>query len=374
MNEEEKIYFIALGQIPGIGSFNAKQLISYCGGVEAIFKSKKQNLLKIPGVGPSVVNAIFTADRNTIIKRAEKEIQFCEKKHIDIVAYHDHRYPTRLNQCKDAPYLLYVLGDADLNAKKMLSIVGTRRATNYGKQMVEAFVEELAPKNVSIVSGLAYGIDSFAHKYALEQKLPTIGVLAHGLHTIYPSAHRSMAEKMVRENGALITEFKSETKPDKQNFPSRNRIVAGMCDGTLVVESAEKGGALITAYIADSYNRDVFAIPGKVNDKYSSGCNALIKKNVAAMVESGEDIIQLLGWDDTTIKAKPENKQRSLFVEMDEKEQIIYNCLERMNKSIHIDELNQNLELSNGTIFSSLLSLELKGMVTALPGNCYQLA
>ena len=373
MNIEEKIHYIALGQIQGIGTANAKQLISYCGGVEAIFKSKKQHLLKIPGVGPYIVNAILTVNQAEIIARAEKEIQFCEQKDVDIVSFNDSRYPTRLHQCKDAPYLLYVLGDADLNPKRIISLVGTRKATNYGHQMVKSIIEELASKQVSIVSGLAYGIDSFAHKYALEEKLPTIGVLAHGLDTIYPSVHRSMAEKMVRENGALVTEFKSETKPDKQNFPSRNRIVAGMCDATIVVESAEKGGALITAYIADSYNRDVFAIPGKVNDRYSKGCNALIKKHIAAMAESGEDIIKMMGWEQTREEAKT-NQQRSLFVELEENERSIFDCLEKLNKSIHIDELNRRLELPNSAIFSSLLSLELKGMITSLPGNCYQLA
>lgn len=370
---EEKLYYVALGMIPNIGGSYAKQLISYCGGAKAIFKKKKHQLLKIPGVGASIAEAIQQTDLLAILKKADAELEFCFKEDIAIITYNEKAFPQRLNHCSDAPYLIYVKGNANLNAERMLSVVGTRNATSYGRKTTEDFIADIQPSNATIVSGLAYGIDTYAHKAALSNDLPTVAVLAHGLHTIYPSANRKLAEDIVANGGALITEFRNGQKPDKQNFPSRNRIVAGMCQGTLVVESAAKGGALITAEIAQSYNRDVFAVPGKVQDKYSIGCNNLIKRNVAAMVTSGKDVLTLLNWDAENAPQKQRAIQQSLFVELNEMEQTVVDFLSQKIEPLHMDDLSHQLQMPNSTLSANLLNLELKGVIQTAPGNCYQL-
>lgn len=369
---EEKIYLMALGLIPGIGSANARQLISYCGSATDIFKKSKNQLLKIPGVGPSLVNLIKNNNNSSCFDRAEQEYQFCLKQNISILAYYDEKFPKRLLQCKDAPYLIYTSGNADFNRSKVLSIVGTRRATNYGKHITNKIIEDLAPYNVTIVSGLAYGIDGIAHKKSLETNLSTVGVLAHGLDIIYPPLHRNLAKDIVQNKGALITEFMSQTIPDKQNFPSRNRIVAGMTDATIVIESAEKGGSLITADIAQSYHRDVFAVPGRVNDEYSKGCNNLIKNNIAGLINSGKDVAEMLGWELDQNK-QPKHQQRSLFVELDKDEQQVVSFLENSTEAQHVDDINQKIQLPNSSVMVALLNLELKGVVLSKPGSCYEL-
>jgi len=371
--EEEKIYAIALGLIPGIGSINARQLISYCGGAKAVFQKKVTHLEKVPGIGAYVINVLKSNAIVSYLKDAEAEYNFCKKHQIQVLCYYDTEFPKRLHHCKDAPYLIYKKGNADLNAAKIVSIVGTRKATIYGQTITDGIVESLAPYGVVVVSGLAYGIDGIAHKKALEVQLPTVGVLAHGLDQIYPSAHRQLADRIVADNGALISEFRFQTKPDKQNFPSRNRIVAGMSDATIVIESPAKGGSLITADIAQSYNRDVFAVPGRVNDKFSEGCNNLIKQNIAALIHSGEDIIQLLGWHLNTYKEIPKPKQRSLFVDLDDNEQRIVNYLQVVNEPQHVDDINYKVDLPNSSISMALLSLELKGVVHSRPGSCYEM-
>jgi DNA processing protein len=373
VSAEEKIYSIALGLIPGIGSINARQLISYCGGAKAVFAKKETHLLKVPGIGAYVVKYLKSKESFAALKKAEEEFNYCNKHQIQVISYHENQFPKRLHHCKDAPYLIYKKGNADLNATKIVSIVGTRNATIYGQTITENIIEALAPYNVMVVSGLAYGIDGFAHKKSLELKVPTVGVLAHGLDQIYPYAHRSIAEKMVNENGALISEFKTQIKPDKQNFPSRNRIVAGMSDATIVIESAAKGGSLITAEIAQSYNKDVFAVPGRTSDKYSEGCNNLIKQNIAALINTGEDVAQLMGWQLNSKENISKPKQRSLFYDLSDQEQKVVDYLQALNEPQHVDEIHYQLDLPQSSISMALLSLELKGVVHSRPGSCYEI-
>jgi len=359
------LYKIGIGLIPGIGDVRAKKLIAYCGGVEAVFKEKKRLLLKIPGIGKAAVNEITS---QSVLRRAEQEIEFIEKHNIAPLFYLDKEYPQRLKHCDDGPILLYYKGNADLNPPKVISIVGTRSATDYGKNICRQITAELAPYNVLIVSGLAYGIDTMAHKAALENKLNTIGVLGHGLDSIYPAANRELAKKIVTYGG-LLTEFLSQTKPDRENFPQRNRIIAGMADAVIVIEAAERGGALITAEIALSYNRDVMAIPGNLNNVYSRGCNKLIKQNKAALIESAKDVIYCLGWED--VLNKPAQKQ--LFVELNAEEEIIVNILKEQTNTA-IDEITYKCNFAVSKVATLLLELEFKGVVNALPGKQFQLA
>ena len=281
MPNNKLIYQIGLTLIRGIGDVNGKKLVAYCGSPEAIFKESTSALLKIPGIGKSTVNSIKS---QKVLDRAESEIEFINKFKIKPLFYTDPDYPARLLNCEDNPLMLYYKGNADVNSQRVIAIVGTRRATNYGKSRCEEIIDDLKNRNVLVVSGLAYGIDSCAHRSSLEFGMNTIGVLGHGLDRIYPAHNRKLAEKMINQGG-LLTEFFSNTNPDRENFPKRNRIVAGMSDAVLVIESAEKGGALITADIANSYNRDVFAFPGNINSKYSEGCNRLIKSHKAALIE-----------------------------------------------------------------------------------------
>ena len=282
MNTETLKYQIALTLIPGVGDVLAKNLISYCGSAEEVFKQKKAQLFKIPDIGPVIAESIVKFNS---FKRAEEEIKFIEKYKIQPLFYLDKTYPERLKQCYDSPPLLYYKGNVELNQTKILAIVGTRKASDYGKAITEEIISGLSQEGILIISGLAYGIDIYAHKAALKNNLNTIGVVGHGLDTIYPAIHKPVAEKMINQGG-ILTEFMSKTKMSPENFPARNRIVAGISDAVLIVEAAEKGGALITAEIANSYNRDVFAIPGRSIDTVSRGCNYLIKSNKAALVES----------------------------------------------------------------------------------------
>jgi len=361
------LYQIGIGLIPQIGDVRAKKLIAYCGGVEAVFKEKKRFLLKIPGIGKTAVNEITSQN---VLSRAEKEIEFIEKHHIKPLFYLDEDYPHRLKHCDDGPIMIYYKGNAGLNKPKMLAIVGTRSATEYGKLMCRQIAAELSVYDVVVVSGLAYGIDTAAHKAALDNKLQTIAVLGHGLDTIYPATNKELARKIINQGG-LITEFLSETKPDRENFPQRNRIIAGMSDAVIVVEAAERGGALITAEIALSYNRDVLAIPGAVNQQYSKGCNKLIKLNKAALIESAKDIIYCLGWD-----LKDENKkniQKQMFIELKPDEEMLINILKE-KKSMAIDEISYKSQLPISKVATILLELEFKNLVSALPGKLFQYA
>lgn len=360
------IHKIAISLIPNIGDILAKRLVAYCGGVDAVFKEKRRALEKIPGVGSFYANAVLSQD---VFGRAEEEIKFIEKNHVRPVFYLDKEYPSRLTHCEDGPVMLYFKGETNFNTQKVISIVGTRESTDYGERICNKLIEDLSEHNVLIISGLAYGIDICAHKAALKQGLPTVGVLAHGLDKIYPSLHKTTAEKML-ENGGLLTDFTSRTRPDPQNFPRRNRVVAGMSDATIVIESKKDGGSLITADIANSYNRDVFAFPGRVGDPTSEGCNNLIKQNKAALIQSAKDIIYLLGWEEKTSPKK--NVQKQLFLELKPEEETLVNLL-KGKVSLNIDDLCFSAKMPMSKVSTLLLSLEFSGIVRSLPGKMYTL-
>jgi DNA processing protein len=360
------LFQIAVTLIPGIGDITGKKLIAYCGGVEAVFKEKKQHLMKIPGIKESLASAVVNG-RNAALDRAEKELKFIEKYKIECFFFTEETYPHRLKHCVDSPMMLYHKGNTNLNKSKIVSIVGTRSATEYGKECCRKIIEGLADSDVLIVSGLAHGIDSSAHKEALKHNIETVGVLAHGLDRIYPAVHRNMAQKML-ERGGLVTDYISETNPDRENFPKRNRIIAGLSDATIVVEAAKKGGALITADIANSYNRDVFAVPGKISDVYSEGCNHFIKTNKAALIQSAEDIKYLLGWD--TKKPKNTSLQRKLFVNLSPDENAIIKLLEE-NTHMSVDGICIELQTTTSLVAAALLNLEFEGIVKILPGKIY---
>lgn len=362
---DDLIYKIGITLIPSIGSVNGKKLVSYCGGAEAVFKEKKSALLKIPGIGRNTVNKIVN---HSVLKRAEKEILFIEKYSIQPLFYTDDDYPKRLFHCEDGPIILYYNGNQSLNHQRIIAIVGTRRSTSYGKVQCEKIIEGLKDINVMVVSGLAYGIDSCAHKNALNNQLPTIGVMGHGLDRVYPSENRNLAAAMM-ENGGLLTEFMSGTTPDRNNFPKRNRIVAGIADAVLVVESGIKGGAIITADIAFSYSRDVFALPGKIGDTYSEGCNFLIKTNRAALVESANDITRIMNWEHVE---KKEPIQPELFTDLSENEQKLVNILNDTGEN-GIDELMAKSKIPISQVSSILLNMEFRGIVLSLPGKRYKL-
>lgn len=366
MNDDVFINRIALTLIDGVGDVLAKQLISYCGSAEAVFKEKRRVLESIPDIGPKTAKAIIAFKD---FERAEKELAFIRKHSIEVYFYLDEDYPHRLKHCPDAPVLLYYKGTASLNKKRMVAIVGTRNATDYGKNFTTRLVEELAAMHVSVVSGLAYGIDITAHKACVSMSVETIGVLAHGLDRVYPFIHSGIARKMVA-CGGLITEHISGANPDKENFPKRNRIIAGLCDAVVVVEAATKGGALITAEIADSYNRDVFALPGRIDDVHSEGCNLLIKSHKASMLQSAADIRYIMGWDDEKQKSKP--AQTSLFVQLSEEEKIIIGILSEKSKA-PVDDIYIRSGMVQSKVASLLLNLEFSGLVRCLPGKIYEL-
>jgi len=364
--EDSLLYKIAITLIPGIGDVNGKKLVAYCGSVEAIFREKARALCRIPGIGKAIAESIRTSD---VITRAEKEVRFIEKNRIRTLFYTEPDYPRRLNHCADGPMMLYVKGPANLNNQRILSIVGTRSATGYGKEAVSHLISGLRSQNALIVSGLAYGIDSCSHKEALVNDLPTVAVLAHGLDRVYPPVNRSLAIRMIQAGG-LVTEFLSETNPDKENFPKRNRIIAGLADAVVVVEAGKKGGALITAEIANSYNRDVFAVPGRIDDEYSVGCNYLIKTNKAALIQSPEDIIYLMGWEKSSGSAG--SRQALLFHTLTGEEEALVNILTAQGECT-IDWLSMHSGLTLGKVTSLLLQLEFKGIVKSLPGKIYRL-
>ena len=361
----ELLYQIGLTLIPGIGDITGKRLVSYCGGVEAVFSEKKAALLKIPGIGTATMKSILS---KSVLNDAEKEIRFIDDYNIQTYFYLDENYPYRLKNCEDAPIMLYYKGSANLNASRVLSIVGTRKASIYGKKMCKEIIEDLKDLNVLVVSGLAYGIDTHAHKNAVSQGVSTVGVLAHGLDRIYPATNRALAGKMLK-NGGLLTEFRSKSNPDRENFPKRNRIVAGLCDAVLVVESALKGGALITAEIANSYNRDVFAIPGRTIDKYSEGCNFLVKTHRAALIQSAKDIKYILNWD---ADKNRKQIQKKIFIDLKPEEQKIVDLLKE-NEILGIDQISIHVKYPSSKTASILLNLEFQGVVQCLPGKVFKL-
>lgn len=360
-------YKIAISLIPGIGAVTARNLIAYIGSVEGVFQEKEKNLMKIPGVGE--VNAQRVVRQN-VLDRARREVDFIRKHKIETYFYLDEQYPARLKNCSDAPIILFYKGNANLNESRIISVVGTRNATNYGRDICDELIRNFSEKSypIVVVSGLAYGIDVHAHKACLKYNVPTVGVFAHGLDKIYPVIHAPVASKML-ENGGLITDFVSQSNIDRQNFLRRNRIIAGLADATIVVESAEKGGALVTADIANSYNRDVFAFPGRSTDVYSKGCNKLIKLNEAVLVESQADIEKAMNWDIKT--SAPKFVQTSLFLEFSPEEQKLIDLLKIGDR--FIDEITMETKLTMSKVSALLLGLEFKGLVVSLPGKMYRL-
>ncbi len=364
MNKNEIIHILALQKAKGIGSINAKKLIKFCGSAEAVFKEKQQNLLKIEGIGLFKLKGL---KEKALLEKAEKEYNFAVKNKITITTFLDSTYPVNFKNAVDSPIVFFQKGKINFNTKRIVSIVGTRNMTNYGKAFLEKLIDDIKEFNPLIISGLAFGVDIYAHQLAIKNNLQTVAVLAHGLNQIYPAKHHVEATKML-EKGGLLTEFWSTSNPDCENFIKRNRIVAGLSQATVVIESAVKGGSLITADIANSYNRDVFALPGRVTDLFSAGCNNLIKTNKAAMLTSAKDLAYILNWD---IPKKQQVIQKQLFVELDTTEEKIYHYLLNEGKqSLDIIALHCNLPIYQ--ISSILLNLELKGVIKPLHGKLFE--
>ena len=360
-----QLFQIAITMLPGVGDVLAKNLIAYCGSPEAVFTEKKAALEKIPGIGKTTAAKIKAASP---LQRAEKELTYIARNNISTLFYLDEAYPKRLKHCSDSPILLYYRGKGNLNPSRAISIVGTRNATQHGREITEALVSELKPYKTSVISGLAYGIDITAHKAAVDNEISTIGVLAHGLDRIYPSLHVKIAEQML-ELGGLLTEFPSGTNPDRENFPKRNRIIAGLSDATVVVEAAEKGGALITAELAHGYDRDVFAVPGRINDPFSAGCNKLIFLNKAAILRHAKDLEFYLNWQ--LEEKATRTQQPRLFIEVSKDEEPIAALLRKSGK-LHIENLCTLAAMPVNKVLSLLFNLELKGAVRAHPGKVYE--
>lgn len=358
---EEGFYQISLSCIPGIGSQTIKQLLSYCGSPENIFKSTAGKLRKIPGIGEKTVSLLKNTDYQ---REAERKIHLLDKHKVHFCFFSDKVFPERLRHCVDSPVILYYKGKPEFNQGRVLSIVGTRNATNYGKILTERIVADLKPYSAIVVSGLAYGIDIAAHKAALNHGMITWSIIAGGHDKIYPAPHYQAYQQII-ETGCVISEYLPEEIPEATNFPERNRIIAGISDGTVVVEAKEKGGALITADIANSYDREVFATPGPVDSASSTGCHNLIKEHKAHLVTSGEDIAKLLGWDELE-KVPPE-------LEIDnftEEELAIISLLRK--QECHIDDLSWKLGLPLSALASHLLTLEMQGKIKALPGKKFR--
>lgn len=370
-SSEEQLHSIALTLIPGIGRVGAKRLVEGMRSAVDVFRRRAELPSLFPDIGPRVLKAL---DCPEAFARAEREMEFLSRNHVRCLTWNDADYPSRLRECADAPVALFYKGSADLNALRVINMVGTRKATAYGAQLCSIFLRELKDlcPDVLVVSGLAYGIDICAHREALAHGLPTVGVLAHGLDRIYPDAHRSVATDMVRGNGGLLSEFFSGTQPDRYNFIGRNRIVAGMADATIVVESAEKGGSLITAELAGSYHRDCFAFPGRVTDEYSKGCNLLLRDNKASLLLAAEDLVQAMRWDVGTAARKTEAVQRSLFVDLTEEERHIATLLEKEENS-QLNMLAMAAGMPVQKVNALLFELEMKGVVRASAGNVYRL-
>jgi DNA processing protein len=371
-NTDDLYHELALTLLPGIGPQLTRQLMSYGSSAKNVFLLPPGKLRRIPGVGDATIKILTGPERGKALAQAETSLRKAEKEGAEILFYTNKKYPARLKQIPDAPVLLYYQGTADLNAPKTVGIVGTRQATDYGREQTEALVRGLVPHRPLVVSGLAYGIDILAHRAALQEGLDTIGVMATGLDIIYPAAHRKTAEKM-REQGGLLTEFPFGTAPDRYNFPSRNRIIAGLSDGTVVVEAAEKGGALITAEIALSYNRDVLAVPGNLSSPVSAGCNNLIKTNKAALYSQPQDLEQLLNWDAALYQTGKFQPTPSYSAEDFTPEEFALLSVLLLTKEALMDDLAWKAQLPIHSVASLLLGLEFRGVVRALPGKKFVL-
>jgi DNA processing protein len=364
MREQDLFYLLALQRVEGVGDIMAKKLLTHCGSAEAVFKTKTTQLAAIDGVGSWTLKNLKD---KSVFDKANAELEYIKSNDINAVYFQDEKYPDRLKHCIDGPLLLFTSGNIDLKNRKIISIVGTRQITSYGTEFCRKLIEDLAPLDPIIVSGFAYGVDIVAHQLAMENNLQTIGVVAHGLNQIYPKTHKKYVAK-VEENGGFMTEFWSSSNPDKENFVRRNRIVAGMSEATIVIESADRGGSLITANMANDYNRDVFAVPGRVTDKYSQGCNNLIKTQKANVLTSAADLVYILNWD---IQKESKPVQKQLFVTLEDDEQKVYDYLLKTGKEL-MDIIALRCDFPIYKISGMLLNMELKGVVRPLPGKLFE--
>ena len=364
MSEQDLFYLLALLKVDGVGDVMAKKLLNHCGTAEAVFTTKINQIAAIDGVGSVLLKKLKD---KSVFEKAQAELDFISSNNIQVSFFQDENYPERLKHCFDSPVLIFSAGNIDLKNKRIISIVGTRQITSYGMEFCKKLIEDLAPLDPVIVSGFAYGVDIVAHQLAMDNNLQTIGVLAHGLNQFYPKTHKKYVAKM-EQNGGFITEFWSSSNPDKENFVRRNRIVAGMTEATIVIESADKGGSLITANLANDYNRDVFAVPGRVTDKYSQGCNNLIKIQKANVLSSAADLVYILNWD---IEKKVKPIQKSLFVDLDGNEQKVYDYLLKNGKEL-LDTIALQCDFPIFKISGILLNMELKGVIRPLPGKLFE--
>lgn len=364
MIDQELFYLLALLKVEGIGDVMGKKLLGALGSAEAVFKAKSTKIAGVDGIGSILMKNLKD---KSVFEKAARELDFIRENNIQVSFFQDEQYPERLKHCFDAPVLLFTAGNIDLKNKKIISIVGTRQVTSYGTEFCKKLIEDLAPLDPVIVSGFAYGVDIVAHQAAMDQRLQTIGVLAHGLNQIYPKTHKKYMAKM-EENGGFITEFWSNSNPDKEKFVRRNRIVAGMTEATIVIESADRGGSLITANMANEYNRDVFAVPGRITDKYSQGCNMLIKTQKANVLTAAADIVYMLNWD---IKTKSEGIQRQLFIDLETDEQKVYDFLLKNGKEL-LDIIALQCDFPIFKMSGILLNMELKGVIRPLPGKLFE--
>lgn len=364
MTDQDLFHLLALQQVEGVGDIVAKKLITHCGNAEAIFKTKPSYIAGIDGIGSVLMRNL---KNKTIFEKAEQELQFIQSNNIKVTYFQDENYPDRLKHCIDGPVMLFTSGNIDLKNKKIISIVGTRQITSYGMEFCRKLIEDLAPLDPVIVSGFAYGVDIYAHQLAMDNNLQTIGVMAHGLNQIYPKTHKKYVAK-VEQNGGFMTEFWSSSNPDKENFVRRNRIVAGISEATIVIESADRGGSLITANIANDYNRDVFAVPGRTTDKYSQGCNNLIKTQKANLLTSAADLVYILNWE---IESKTKPVQKQLFVTLEPDEQKVYDYLLKNGKEL-MDIIALRCDFPIYKISGMLLNMELKGVIRPLPGKLFE--
>lgn len=364
MKENDLLHVLALQKVEGVGDVMAKKLIAHCGCAEEVFKTPKNKLGSINQISSIIIKNL--SDKS-IFEKAEKELQYIQNHQIQTMYFQDENYPTRLKHCYDGPVLLFGAGNIDLENPRIISIVGTRQVTSHGTEFCRKLISDLAPLNPIIVSGFAYGVDIVAHQAAMDMGLQTIAVVAHGMSQIYPSVHKKYVRR-IEENGGFMTEFWSGGNPDKENFVRRNRIVAGMSEATIVIESAERGGSLITANLANDYNRDVFAVPGRTSDKFSQGCNNLIKTQKANLLTSAADILYILNWE---LENKKKPIQKQLFITLEPDEQVVFDYLMAKGKS-DMDTIAINCHLPIYKLSSLLLNLELKGVTRPLPGKMFE--
>lgn len=364
MTEQDLFSLLALQKVELVGDVVAKKLLNHFENASDIFKAKAHFLTSIDGIGVAVVKNLKD---KSVFEKAEAELKFILDNEINVHFYKENSYPDKLKHCFDAPILLFSAGNINLKQTKIISIVGTRQVTSHGVEFCRNLIAEIAPLNPIIVSGFAYGVDIVAHQAAMENDLQTIGILAHGLNQMYPASHKKYCKKM-EEKGGFMTEFWSSSNPDKENFVKRNRIVAGMTEATIVIESAERGGSLITAMLANDYNRDVFAVPGRTTDKFSLGCNNLIKTQKANLLTSAADLIYMLNWD---LKESTKAVQKQLFVDLPPDEQIIYDYLLQKGKEL-MDTIALDCGFPIYVLSGMLLNMELKGVIRPLPGKLFE--